>query len=76
MSTLIVFGLIVLAWWILTSLWDPHTDCWWCGGSPKRRKKKSGGGKSKGFHFCLVCNSTGRRRKFWSVVLGRGLGRL
>jgi hypothetical protein len=74
--TMILVGLGVVAWWILASLYDPHTDCWWCNGSAKRRKSKSDGGRSKGFHFCLVCDGSGRRRKFWSVVLGRGLGKL
>ena len=73
-TTLILLGAGLLLW-ILDSLYDPHTDCFWCGGSPKRRRKKKEG-KSKGFHFCLICKATGRRRKFWSMVLGRGLGKL
>lgn len=72
MITLILLGLGVLVVWILTSLYDPHVDCWWCNGSPKRRAKR----KSKHYHFCLICGATGRRRRFWSVVFGRGLGKL
>ena len=72
MTTLIVLGAAALVWWIGTSLYDPWVDCWWCNGSPKRRAKR----QHKHYHFCLICDATGRRRRFWSVVFGRGLGKL
>lgn len=75
MTTTLIVAAAALACWILDSLYDPLADCWWCSGSSKRRRE-NGKGKRKSFHLCLVCGGSGRRRRFWSSVLQRGLGKL
>lgn len=78
MTDLLILAGVVLVYWILASLYDPWVDCWFCGGSPKKRRK----GKTKVFHFCAWptwlggCDGSGRRRRFWSAVLGRGFGKI
>ena len=61
--------------WVVHSWYSPLADCWWwwCKGKPKRRTKR---GTGKTFHMCLICDGSGRRRRFLTAVTGLGLGRI
>lgn len=68
---LVVAGAVVVVSWIVHSWRRPNTRCLRCNGDPK---DFAGSGRS--WSYCWLCGGSGRRRRFWVVVLGRGFGKV
>ena len=66
-------AVLAVACWVAHSWAWPLTDCFWCKSKSKRRNK---GGDGAVFHMCLVCDGSGRRRRFLTAITGRGLGKI
>lgn len=74
MDSGILFLLFVaaVAVWLIHSWFRPYAKCWKCRGNPKNFSKS---GRSWNIR-CLVCKSTGKRRRLGALLLGRGFGEL